>query len=256
MRPGEGHGHWFEDDLFWESHWPLMFPEEVMEAASGQVDQLVALTSARSGEKVLDLCCGPGRHSIELARLGFRVTGVDRTRAFVEAAGKSALEQGLDIEWVECDMRDFERANGFDIAVSMYTSFGYFEDVADDLRVLANVRRSLRPGGRLLIEIMGKEVLARIFQERGWSEHDGLVQLQERRVTDNWSMMHNRWILFPREGGEPREYVVRHRIYSAVELIGLLERAGFEDCSAFGGLDGSAYDQNAGRLVVLGRVSV
>ena len=69
---------WFEDAAFWETFYPIMFPEERYEAAAEEVDNIVALTGVQEG-RVLDLCCGPGRHTVELAKRGFQVTGVDRT---------------------------------------------------------------------------------------------------------------------------------------------------------------------------------
>ena len=98
---------------------------------------------------MLDLCCGPGRFSIELAKRGFRVTGVDRTRFLLGKAKSREKKAGVKVEWVESDMRDFVRPGAFDLALSMFTSFGYFDDKADDLRVLRQVCESLKPGGEI-----------------------------------------------------------------------------------------------------------
>jgi len=71
----------------------------------------------------------------------------------------------------------------FDIAISLFTSFGYFEDPRDDQKVLANVHASLKPGGKLLMDMSGKEVIARTFQPTGWSEPEpGTLVLQDRKV--------------------------------------------------------------------------
>ena len=93
-------------------------------------------------------------------------------------------------------LREFRREGAFDAAINLYTSIGYFDDAYDDLRVLRNFHASLRPGGTLLIDIMGREVIARIFREREWRDlPDGSVFLEERRAVRGWTRIANRWLL-------------------------------------------------------------
>jgi SAM-dependent methyltransferase len=211
----------------------------------------VELTSLQEGESVLDLCCGPGRHSLELARRGFVVTGVDKTPRYLERAKAAAHQEGLSVEFVQEDMRRFCRPDAFDVAINFYTSFGYFEDKAEDGQVLKNLFASLKPGGRLLMELMGREVLAMIFRERDWLERDGVFLLEERNVEDNWTWIKNRWIVF--KNGKKKEFALNLRLYSAVELAALLESVGFEEVRSFGDVSGSAYDHSAKRLVLASR---
>jgi SAM-dependent methyltransferase len=243
---------WHDDDAFWEAFAPAMFPPERLEAARGEVALVLALAGTAAGAAVLDLACGPGRHALELARRGFRVTGVDRTRAHLERARAAAAAEGLRLELVEADMRSFERAGVFDLAVSLFTSFGYFRDPADDRRVAAHVARSLRPGGTFVVDVVGKEVLARIFQPRAWQElPGGALWLEDRHVDEGWSWLRNRWILL--HDGMRKEFVVEHRLYSAAELVGLLLASGFASAEPFGSLEGAPYDEHALRLVVVAR---
>ena len=74
---------WVEDQQLWIDSCPFMFPQERFEATPEEVDRIILLTGLAGG-RVLDLCCGPGRHSVEFAARGFRVTGVDRTAFLVE----------------------------------------------------------------------------------------------------------------------------------------------------------------------------
>jgi len=168
---------WHESDDFWEATAPIMFGNQRWEAAPVEVDQVVRLLGVSPGATILDLCCGPGRHSLEFARRGFSVTGVDRTAVYIDRAQEQAAAEGLAVEFVQEDMRRFCRPHAFDAAVSLFTSFGYFEDPAENRQVLANVRDSLRDEGSLILEMMGKEVLARIFRERDWSEQHGALFL-------------------------------------------------------------------------------
>lgn len=114
---------WFDDESFWETMFPYMFPERRFANTPAQVDGLLALTGFGGGD-VLDLCCGPGRFSLELAKRGCRVTGVDLTPFLLDKARRAGEEAGLNVEWQRGDMRDFVRPDAFDLALSMFTSFG------------------------------------------------------------------------------------------------------------------------------------
>jgi len=177
------------------------------------------------------------------------VTGVDRTRLYLDRASKQAEAEGLKIEFVQSDMRSFCRPDAFDAVVNLFTSFGYFEDPEDDRQVATNMYQSLKSGGVFLIDMMGKEVLARIFRERDWYEEDSVLILQERKISKNWSWMENRWIML--KDNNRAELRLSHRVYSAVELASLLTECGFTHVDAYGDLDGSAYDHLARRLVIV-----
>ncbi|UCF79044.1 MAG: class I SAM-dependent methyltransferase [Candidatus Eiseniibacteriota bacterium] len=239
---------WHEDHTFWDLLGPILFTERRWGLVPEEVDGIVELASLRTGEKVLDLCCGPGRHSLELARRGFVVTGVDRTLPYLERAKAAAEKEGLSVEFVHDDMRSFRRPGAFDGAISYYTSFGYFSDAAEERRVLENLFSSLAPGGRLLMELIGREVLARIFKERDWLDIDGTFLLEERKVEEDWTWINNRWIVF--KNGKKKEFLLNMRLYSAAELKASLESAGFESVSSYGDITGTPYDHTAKRLIV------
>jgi SAM-dependent methyltransferase len=242
---------WHEQDEFWES--VPMFTEHHLEIAAEEVECVVSLAGIEPGARVLDMPCGVGRHSLELARRGLRVTGVDRTGAYLQIARERAGAENLEVEWIEADMRDFVQHDAFDAAVNLYTSFGYFADPAQNRQVLANLYRSLKPGGTLVMEMMGKEILARIFQPRDWQQlPDGAFYLQERTVTQDWSWIDNRWILVHPDGRR-QEFELGHRIYDAAGLKTLLRDADFTGVEVFGSLHGTPYDTEARRLVAVAR---
>lgn len=228
---------------------PFLFSERHWESTAAEIDPTTALLGVEPGAAILDMCCGPGRHSLELARRGYRVTGVDRTTVYLEQARQQAEEERLTLEFVEDDMRHFCRPGAFEGAMMMYTSSGYFEDPAENRQVLANICRSLSGRGALIVEMMGKEVLARVFRERDWDEVDDAAILQQRKVSKDWSWMENRWIVF--EGQERYEFKVSHWIYSAAELSGMLKECGFSLVDVYGDLEGAPYDHAAERLVAV-----
>ena len=242
---------WHDDDRFWAVVEPNLFSDARKHEAVEEAAQVVKLLGVEPGAHILDHCCGVGRHSVQLAKLGFSVTGVDRTARYLELARAYAAEQGVAPEFLLGDMRSFRRPQAFDGAVNLFTSFGYFEDSQDDLRVLCHLRDSLRPGARLVMQMAGKEVLARIFAPKDWTEHpDGTLFLAEREALAGWSMIRNRWLTV-RPDGERIEFNFAHRIYSGAELDALIVKAGLKPLGTYGALDGRPYDQNATALVIV-----
>ena len=244
---------WFADDAFWEATYPFMFPESRFAGAADEVDRVLALTGMApgAGGAALDLACGPGRHSLALASRGFAVTGVDRSAFLLDRARARAAESDAAVEWVHADMRDFARPRAFDLALCLFTSFGYFADDAENQRVLARIAASLRPGGVCVLDVAGKEVLARIFRPADVRDVPGGMVVHRRAVEAGWSRMRNEWTLL--QGARARTFRFAHWIYSGRELALMFERAGFVDVRLCGDLAGAPYGPEAGRLVVVGR---
>ena len=241
---------WFEDDSLWKLMEPVLFTEARLAHTPAEVDSIKSLCKILQEDTILDMCCGVGRHSLELARRGHKVVGVDRTRLYIEKAITNAKKENLDIEFVQDDMRTFYRKNSFDVVLSMFTSFSYFDDHEEQMLVLRNIYSSLRAGGRFILESAGKEILARIFVRQNWSEWPHGFMMEEREPIENWSKMHNKWIFVERDGSVHRWEVI-HWIYSGSEINEMLESVGFSDVRVFGGLDGGPYDNEATRLVVV-----
>ena len=241
---------WFDDDSFWQELYLFMFPDHRFEETPEEIRKVLSLTNP-SGKSALDLCCGPGRCSIVLAQAGFNVTGVDRTRFLLDKARSRARREKKKIEWIQMDMRDFVRADSFDLVLSMFTSFGYFDDQNEDLLVLRNIFNSLRSGGVFLIEMMGKECLARIFQKTNSDMlPDGTKLIQQHEIFDDWTRVRNEWILIRK--GRAKSFKFHHRIYSGKELRDLMELAGFTNIKLYGNLDGEDYGPDAPRLIAVG----
>jgi len=247
---------WFEETGFWEGYCPLMFDEkrwaEVPAVVDG-IDGILAKRAARRigpGTRVLDSCCGPGRHCLEFARRGCRVTGVDLMEGFLAAARESALADGLEIDFVRGDIREFVRSGSYELAINLFTSFGYFESAAEDRSALAALHACLAPGGILMIETNGKETAARDFIEGEWFERDGATICTEFSVVGAWEYLRNRWLVL--KDGERLDRSFDLRLYSAVELESSLRAAGFGGAIDFyGDWDGRPYDQNAASLIVV-----
>lgn len=242
---------WYDDDDFWTAFYPAMFHSGRWENAGEEAQAAATLLGLAAPAHVLDFCCGPGRHAVALAQLGHRVVGVDRTAPYLKIARQKARDAGVTVTFSQADVRQFQQRGAFDAATSLYTSFGYFENPEDDRAILENVYASLKPGGKLLMDLSGKEIVARAFLARSWSEPEpGLLFLEERSVESGWERIANRWVLI--RNGERIERRFSIRLYSGVELKALMLAVGFVHVDLYGSLTGDPYDQTARRLVAVG----
>lgn len=243
---------WYERDRFWALLQPVLFNDAREAIATVEVQGFLDLCGLSPPARVLDLGCGPGRHSLELARRGFQVTGLDRTRSYLEQLRARAATEGLEVATLQGDMRELDQEGAFDAALCAFTTFGYFDDPADDLRVLQSLRRAVVPGGCVLIDVLGKEIAARGGHTRWWARLEPDVWLlEERQAEDSYTSLVTRWIVLRR--GVEEQLEMRYRLYAASELMALLQRAGFHDVRVFGDWSGAPYGQDAHRLIVCGR---
>jgi SAM-dependent methyltransferase len=241
---------WFDNNTFWRELYPFMFQDQRFAAASVEIQNVLSLTQP-NGKSALDLCCGPGRCSIALAQAGFQVTGVDRTEFLLNKARLRAREARVKIEWVRMDMRDFIRPDAFNLVLSMFTSFGYFDNKLEDLEVLRHMLTSLKPGGVCLIDVTGKEWLAKVFQPTTSDLlPDGTKLIQRHKIFDEWTRVQNEWTLIRK--GKAKTFKFHHTIYSGQELRDRMEQIGFTDVKLFGSFEGDEYGQNAQRLIAAG----
>ena len=143
--------------------WGSFFDEAWLKAGFGIIPRKRTLADTRfilktlslaPKSRILDACCGVGRHAIELARLGFRVTGVDLTRGYLEIARENARRRHVNVRFEQGDIRTIDYDRKFDAAICMWTSFGYVEKEPDNLRALRAIKGALKDGGKFLIELV------------------------------------------------------------------------------------------------------
>ncbi|GMV12811.1 MAG: methyltransferase domain-containing protein [Polyangiaceae bacterium] len=242
---------WHDDDEFWAAVEPVLFNPARNAGTAAEIDGVLALSGVAPGARVLDLGCGPGRASLELGRRGYVVTGVDRTALYLERGRAAAAAEGLRIEWVLGDMRRFARSASFELVTSLFSTFGFFADDAEERAVARNMAESLAPGGCAVLEMAGKEIIARIFQPRSWMNGEGAELLEERSIRPGFAWVDTRWILH--RDGRRYEYPVSLRLYSGAELSRLLLESGFSRVELYGSLAGAPYDNEAKRLVAVAR---
>lgn len=249
---------WTANDDLWTAARESMFPASAWAAAPAEVASVLSRIGATDALDVLDLPCGPGRHALAFAAAGHRVVAVDRTRTYLDevqrrADARSARDdRPLSLEVVEADMRAFVRPAAFDLVVNLFTSIGLFRAPEENRTVLKNFHTSLRPGGHLVVDVMSREILAKVWQPMHSSRlPDGSLLVQERRVVDDWTWVEVSWT-FIRDGVE-RRFDLSHRVYGVVDLKDELRQAGFSDVVVYGGYDGRPYGPDAKRLVAVAR---
>jgi SAM-dependent methyltransferase len=225
--------------------------DERRDEAEAQALAAARMSGVEVGGELLDVPCGFGRHSVPLARAGYRVTGVDRSAALL---GEARRRAGAD-RWpklARADYRELPFADeSFDGAVNLFTSLGYLGD-EEDVHVLSEIGRVLRPGARLVIETSHRDMIVLRWQDTDWRLlGEGRLLLEQRTFDAAAGVAQTTQTLIDGGGArESRTWSVR--VYTATELLAMLERAGFTEAKAYGDFDGRPFAPST-RLVIAAR---
>jgi SAM-dependent methyltransferase len=231
----------------------LFFYEEMLGGAASDraVEAIWRLLDLRPGARVLDLACGHGRIANRLADRGCRVTALDVTPLFLERARQDAERLGVEVEYVEGDMRSLPWENEFDAIVSWFTSFGYFSD-EENRHVLREAAKAVRPGGSFLIENNNLPAILRGLREVDVVEREGRFMLDRRRFDVSTNRMLTERIALGAEAPRRAEFFVR--MFTFPELRDWLLDAGFAEVKGYGGL-GEPLTLESWRLLTVARRS-
>ena len=217
-----------------------------------EIDEYVNILKITKDDRILDLCCGQGRHSIELFKRGFiNVEGLDRSHYLIQKAKTNSKSEKLDIKFREGDARKISyQADTFNIVTILGNSFGYFETVNDDLRVLKEVFRVLRPWGKLLIDVTDGKYIKENFQPRSWEWIDKKhFVCRERTLSFDKSRLITREVITHVEKGVIADQFYAERLYDEITLKELLESVGFADVTFHGSLvSESSRNQDLGMM--------
>jgi ubiquinone/menaquinone biosynthesis C-methylase UbiE len=223
------------------------------ERVAREADFVYRALGLRAGEELLDLCCGPGRHAVELAKRGLRVTGLDLSSEYLATAERVAREQGTRLAGtVHSDMRAIPFESHFDVVINMFSSFGYLESEPEDAKVLTAIARALKPGGRALLDLLNHEWVILNYQTHDWhTGTDGTIYLEHRRLDLPTSRNHVTFTSVAPDGAR-RDIVGHHfRLYTLREMIGMLSDAGLRFESAYGDFDARPYGIDTWRMLIV-----
>ncbi|MEU4447706.1 class I SAM-dependent methyltransferase [Actinosynnema sp. NPDC050801] len=220
------------------------------EATAEEIDFVERRLGLAPRSRILDVPCGSGRHSLELARRGHRVTGVDLSAEAIAHARRAAT--GLDVELVHADMRDIPQDNGFDAAVCLGNSFGYLEP--DGLRgFAAALGGAVRAGGGLVVDFASaaESVLPGYRAEPRTMRTGDITVL----ATGEYDLAGSRMFSHYRftRGDEELDVTAIHHVYTVAQVVELLSDNGFTDVELFGGPGGEPYAIGSGRLLLTAR---
>ena len=217
-----------------------------------EVDLFSGILKLSLDDKVLDLCCGQGRHSLELARRGFNhVKGLDHSHYLIQKAKARAKKEYLNIKFKEGDARKLPyTTDAFDAVMILGNSFGYFETIKDDLLILKEVFRVLKPWGRLLIDVSDGEYLKKGFQPRSWEWIDKRhFVCRERSLSLDKQRLITREVITHAEKGVIVDQFYAERLYSRKNMSELLEKAEFNEIVIHGEmLTDSQKNQDLGMM--------
>jgi len=239
---------WYED-TFGRDYLSL-YPHRDDEEATRDISGLLQLINPPRDESLLDLCCGAGRHLAALRRAGFtQLTGLDLSADLLaEARVRLDAESMQDIQLLKADMRAIPGSDCYGTIISLFTSFGYFEDSTEDERVLSSAYSALSNNGTFVLDTLNRShVLASLIpaEEKALGEMhirirrcitgDGLRVEKETRVTQ--------------PGSPETMYRESVRMYEKQEIEGMLKGIGFVDVHFFGSLQGEAFSDSSPRMV-------
>jgi SAM-dependent methyltransferase len=203
-------------------------PTGVQSRTEREADFIEQQMSLESADTILDLACGYGRHTIELAERGHDVVGFDLSKALLKQGLAEAQRRSLEINFFHGDMRSLEFESVFDACYCWQTSFGYFGD-RTNLDILARVNRALTSGGELLLEVMNRDYVVKKMPHRIWWEGPECIFLEEGEFDYESSTLHmNRSFIYEDGSRQPVEHDWYIRLYSPHELKELLNQTGFE----------------------------
>jgi SAM-dependent methyltransferase len=243
---------WYAE-FFGEDYLRLYRPYLTPQRTEAEVIGLIRRLALPAGSRILDLCCGHGRHSIPLAVLGYRITGLDLNPLLLAHARSVDRDVEAGVRWVQGDMRHLPFESEFDAIINVFTAFGYLESEAEDRQVLREVARTLVPGGTFLLDVVNREALVRHFLPAEIERHEqGLLVLQEQELDLRTSRLAVHITLLEPDGRR-KEYRQSIRVYTLTELAGMLAGAGLTLDQYYGDLDGSPLNLDSRRLVLLAR---
>jgi len=240
-----------------DAGWPLdIKTQSWVEDTENQVDFIVKTLALSGHERILDLACGFGRHSLSLARRGFSVVGVDLTKAFVEDARQSAKDSGLAVEFIHMDILDLQYENEFDVVLNLADgAIGYSEGEQENLHIFDIVARALKYNGKHFMDVCNAEHAEQFFPKRHWDIGAKALSLPEfdwdpirrRMLFTDWTIAFGEVAMRPEHIAKDNKGV---RLYSEAELAGILAEREMQIVQTFSNYYGKPATPKELQLIV------
>lgn len=239
---------WFSSKFYLE-----LYQHRDEEDARWIINLLQRSIPVNTRSSVLDIACGSGRHSLELARRGFDVTGFDLSKFLISEAKKGlkeSKEKDLKVKFLIKDMRYFNFKNSFDIAVNIFSSFGYFDNDEENFRVIRNVSDSLKSGGYFVFDFLNKRYLEDNLISITKQKHGSTSVIQRRKIEDGFVKK----LITISEGDKILEFNETLRLYSLIEFKKAFEGYGLMIRHLFGDYFGNRFhNTKSQRLIIIAK---
>ncbi|MEK4326572.1 class I SAM-dependent methyltransferase [Paenibacillus sp. FSL R7-0312] len=217
--------------------------------ARHEVETMIGWLDLPRDARVLDLCCGMGRHSLALSEAGYEVTGVDLSEALLREARSQAGAEA--VTWLRSDMRELSLGGGFDAVVNLFTSFGYFEEDEEQIKVLKEICRMLKPEGKFIIDFLNPAYVIRHLVPHSVREDGDTLIDESRRIEEGY--VKKDILLISKAGGPPRKYHERVKLYSVDNFREMIAAAGLRLEAVHGSYDEEKYDaESSTRMIFTG----
>jgi len=242
--------HWTE--TFFTNHFKEFgFDSKTPEQSEVEAGFIAEVLQIDQGDAVLDICCGVGRHALELARMGYDVVGIDLCESYIDQARKIAEREDITCVFQMGDMREIPFQSRFDAAYNFFTSWGYYSD-EENLEVLKQAAKALKTGGRFLLEVMNRDWILREFNPLDVHVIKDKKLIQYRTFLPETNILQAEYIYL--DGRKIAKHdSIDLRIYSLHEIHAMFREAGLNPVKNWGDQYGEPFDfENSSMCIVLG----
>ncbi|NQW30439.1 MAG: class I SAM-dependent methyltransferase [Ignavibacteria bacterium] len=244
MTPNTWYDSWFESPWYVK-----LYKHRTTAEAENAVQIVKGLSGLQEGSKILDLCCGFGRHSLALAECGFTVTGLDASTHLINRATEMFAHPNVD--YVVGDMRGPYPENNFDAIVNFFTSFGYFDSNEENAKVIQTVSNHLKPGGLFLLDFLNEHLVRNSLVPESMSFIEGVTIIEERSINGNFV---EKKITVNNPCSFEQEFHERVWLYTRDELVAMVQQCGFEILSVLGGYNAEPFvKETSPRCIVVAK---
>jgi SAM-dependent methyltransferase len=236
---------WFSNKLYLE-----LYKHRDNEDARNLINLIQRNVNFFTGSKVLDICCGAGRHSIELAKRGLDVTGFDLSEFLINEARyqlKNVKEKNLKVKFLVKDMRDFNFNNSFNLAVNLFTSFGYFERDEENFSVFKNASSSISKNGWFVFDFLNGEFLKKNLKKMTKTSLEGKLIIQKRRLENDFVIKD----IIIRTDKDEQVFTERLKLFDSKTLFNVLEKNKLKTKNVFGDYYGNKFELNKSSRFVI-----